>query len=103
MYALLALLLSLCHSPVPCGLSSRGTSLFFNSLHFPFSTPPERSLALCPLLCCPSLTPLSLLPKELLKCHHTDPGVCGTVRRQTRNAMAALQLKTERVGSGELC
>lgn len=48
MCALLALLLSLHHSPVPCGLSSGCTNLFFDSLHFPLGTAPERSLSLCP-------------------------------------------------------
>lgn len=51
--------------------------------------PLPSAASLCaPWICYPSLTPLSLLPKEALKCRHTDPGVCGTVRCHRRSEMS---------------
>lgn len=81
MCAQMALLLFHCHSPVAYVFRSTCTTLIFNSLLLPLITSPECSLALSPAFCYPSLIPLSLLPKRVLKCHSTDLEVSGTVKR----------------------
>lgn len=91
MCALMALLLFHCHSPVSYVHCSKCTTLIFNSLFLPLSTTPECSLVLSPAFCYPSLIPLSLLPKRVLKCHCTDAGVCGTVRRTYQKCHSSLK------------
>lgn len=96
---------------VPFWLFSFPSTILLYSMHSPqeaqaysivsifLLAPLQTAASLCALLlCCPTLTPLSPLPKEALQYYRTDPGCCGTVRSQIRNARAASQLQTEGVG-----